>query len=191
MLTFKNAFPFTDDYKRIKALQKRAFPKNEQFPLFLLWLISLGSSADMKAVYDETVFCGFYYVFQSPRMVFVLYLAVNDKIRSKGYGSRILQELKKQTDGKSIVLNVEKQIPDAGNNAQRISRITFYEKNGFSDTGYEIQENDDTYMILATDPAGFRPETYRKLLKSASLGTYRGNVRKTEKKDHNNDGKEN
>lgn len=59
----------------------------------------------------------------------ILYLAVNDKIRSKGYGSRILQEIKGRAHSRSIVLNVEKPSVNAENNAQRISRIAFYEKN--------------------------------------------------------------
>ena len=50
MLQMQNVCLLTDAYRKIKDLQKRAFPESEQFNLFFLWILSLGSRADMKAV---------------------------------------------------------------------------------------------------------------------------------------------
>ena len=39
-------------------------------------------------------------------MTFVLYLAVNNQVQSKGYGSAILETLKEKFSGKNITLNL-------------------------------------------------------------------------------------
>lgn len=61
------------------------------------------------------------------KYVFVLYLAVNDRIRSKGYGTKILDWLKQNTE-KIIVLNVEAINSSAKNALQREKRISFYNR---------------------------------------------------------------
>jgi hypothetical protein len=37
----------------------------------------------------------------------VLYLAIDDSLRGKGYGSRILSQIKAEKPGQRIVLNIE------------------------------------------------------------------------------------
>lgn len=81
---------------------------------------------------------------------FVLYLATNEQIRSQGYGSMILDEVKQMTGGKECVLHIEALDENAENYEQRIRRKHFYEKNGFHSTGYMYKESDVEYEVLST-----------------------------------------
>lgn len=103
--------------------------------------------------------------------VFILYLAVNDKIRSKGYGSAILQCIKQRFSNKAIALNIEPLDSKSDNYAQRIKRFEFYLKNGFVDTHYQINDNSDNYQILATTKQ-FSIKEYKLAIKQLSFGLY-------------------
>ena len=63
-------------------------------------------SVNFRAFYENEQFCGVLYTTEDNKYIFVLYLAANDQIRSKGYGTKILDCLKQNTE-KVIVLNVE------------------------------------------------------------------------------------
>ena len=58
------------------------------------------------------------YTTENDKYIYVLYLAVNDRIRSKGYGTKMLNWLKSDTD-KIIVLDAESIDPSAENAQQR------------------------------------------------------------------------
>ena len=102
----------------------------------------------------------------------MLYLAVNDRIRSKGYGTKILDWLKQNTE-KIIVLNVESLNPSAPNAQHREKRISFYSRNGVFDTGCRFVDGDETYSVLASDNAHFDSKEYEMLLSRFSFGTYK------------------
>ena len=72
-------------------------------------------------------------------MVMVEYLSVSNKIRSKGTGSKILNEICRQYAGRRILLLIEKIDETAANNEQRIAWKRFYLKNGFAPSGVFAQ----------------------------------------------------
>lgn len=150
------------EYKGIKSLMCRAFPKNEQIPMWLLHILAIRKSVEFSAYYDEDLFCGISYTVSNEELVFILYLAVNDKIHSKGYGSAILQCIKQRFSNKAIALNIEPLDPKSDNYAQRIKRFEFYLKNGFVDTHYQI---------LATTTQ-FPIKEYKLTIKQLSFGLY-------------------
>lgn len=166
------------EYQYISQLMKTAFPKNEQFPLWLLRLLAVRKNINFQAFFDEELFCGILYTAENEKYIFVLYLAVNDKIRSKGYGSQILQWLKQSTE-KTIVLNVEAVDSNAFNFKQREKRIEFYQKNGITDTGYLFTDKDEKYYVLSSDAEHFSVKEYCSLLKWFSLGSYKMNISKS------------
>ena len=161
---------FLPEYTKIKQLMKRAFPTNEQFPIWLLMLHATKKGVDFFAYYDNETFCGISYTAQCGNMVFVLYLAVNDMIRSKGYGSDILTHIKNSFGEKSIFLNVEPLDTKAENYTQRARHIAFYMKNRFSDTHYMLEDRGDSYLILFTAEKFF-PKEYTDVLKKLSFGS--------------------
>lgn len=103
---------------------RTAFPPNEQIPMWLLRVLAFRKNVNFRVFYDDDQFCGVLYTAEDNKYIFVFYLAVNDRIRSKGYGTKILDWLKQNTE-KIIVLNVEAINPSAENALQREKRISF------------------------------------------------------------------
>lgn len=167
------------EYNKIKKLMLTSFPKNERYPMWLLELLSKRKCIDFSAFYDEEKFCGLTYSISSDKMTFLLYLAVNAEVRSKGYGSEILSCLKKSVPENIVVFNVEKPNTNADNNEQRIKRVNFYLKNGFQTTNYELVDGNDIYSVLASDK-NFSLEDYKNIMKKLSFGTYTGKIRQVE-----------
>ena len=159
------------EYMQIRLLIKRAFPKDEQLPMWLLRLLSTKKNIDFTAYYDENTFCGITYTVQNKNMAFVLYLAVNDEIRSKGYGSAILAQLKVGFKRKPISLNVETLDLNAKNYDQRVRRVAFYKKNGFLSTNQFLSDKKTKYLILST-AENFSAEDYQAVLRTFSCGLY-------------------
>lgn len=63
---------------------------------------------------------------------YLMYLAVNDRIRSKGYGTQILTHLKATYPAQTLVLEIEHPDPKATNTKQRFARLQFYLKITFT-----------------------------------------------------------
>ena len=83
-------------------------------------------------------------------MIFITYIAINDEIRSKGYGSKILTYLKENNPTLPISLNVEMLDDNASNKEQRIKRVVFYERNGFKLLKNTVSNGKDTFSIMST-----------------------------------------
>lgn len=164
------------EYGEIKELICQVFPKNEQIPMWLLKVLALRENVQFLAYYDNGVFCGLSYTVCTDKMVFVLYLAVNDKIRSKGYGTVIIQHLKELYKNKPISLNIEAIDINADNYEQRVRRQEFYRKNGFYDTGHKIADNGELYSILSNGN-DFNIDDYCSVIKQFSFGFYVPKVR--------------
>lgn len=160
-------------YNEVLRLMRTAFPSNEQMPVWFLKLLALRKAVKFNAFYDGNSLCGILYTVENEDMVFILYLAVNERIRSKGYGSLILQYVKEHSEGKNIVLNVEAIKPNVANIEQREKRISFYEKNGIKDTGYTFVDGGEVYSVLSSDLIHFQAQKYEQLLKKFSFGLYR------------------
>ena len=61
-----------------------------------------------QELHDNEEFVGLSYSGVNFDIVFIFYLAINGKIRSKGYGTHILDYIKEKYKGKEITLNIEK-----------------------------------------------------------------------------------
>ena len=175
MLVDKTFSRKLQEYKDVCCLMGTAFPRNEQMPMWLLRALALRKSVNFRAFYEDDQFCGVLYTAEDNKYIFVLYLAVNDQIRSKGYGTKILDWLKLNTE-KSIVLNVESLDPSAENALQREKRISFYSKNGIFDTGCRFIDGGEKYSVLASDIEIFDPGEYEMLLSKFSFGMYKKHI---------------
>ncbi len=160
-----------DNYNEVKTLYDRAFPTSEKFPYWLLRLMSLRKGFEYTAYYDGNKFCGLSYVISNATDAFVLYLAVNDRVRSKGYGTIILERIKEKYAGKQISLNVEPIDENADNLGQRKKRICFYENNGFAVTNYGMVTGGEQYWILSNNE-NFNQKRYRKVIAKLSFGLF-------------------
>ena len=81
------------DWKQVKDIYCEAFPKCERKPFFMLKHSVRTGKVQMLAAMEGELLLGFLAAVPYEDMVMVDYLAVSDKIRSKGTGSRLLQEL--------------------------------------------------------------------------------------------------
>lgn len=174
MLTKKKVKKTLPEYQEIKSLMKRSFPKNELYPTWFLMLISKIKKVDFLAYYDKEEFIGCTYLIKSEKVIYVMYIAINDKLYSNGYGSKILQDIIKINKNKTVVLDIEPIDEESNNKEQREKRYRFYLKNGFKETGYFVEDINDgsDYLILSTT-GEFPQEECSKLLKGLSYGTYK------------------
>ncbi len=164
ILTEKPVKKSNSDYPEIERLMKLAFPKEELFPLCLLRLFSCEKKCNFTAFYHEVKFVGLMYTVESKETLFVVYLAVNDSIQSQGYGSEILENLKQKHSDKSVTLFIETMDSTADNYKQRVKRLAFYEKNGFTHLGISAGGKEPFVDILSTD-SEFSLKQCKKLMK--------------------------
>lgn len=153
------------DYEHILEIYRNSFPKIEQFPVWLLRIMSHLKGINSVAFYDGNNLCGFSYFLMNEETVFILYLAVNDKIRSKGYGSQIIAWIKENYPNREIFLDAEKPDETAENYNQRVKRLEFYKRNGIFDTNQSFTYDDVTYEILCSDK-NFSEKDYNENLMS-------------------------
>lgn len=177
MLNIKTVSCKLQNYAEIVKLMRTAFPENEQFPMWLLRLLACKKDVDFTAYYDEELFAGISYTAMSDNMVFILFLAVNANIRSKGYGTAILEYIKENSNGKTITLNIEPIIENAENYEQRKSRLLFYERNGFNVTEYTIKDKGEDYVILS-NTSEYSIVDFKKVIKKMSWGFYNPKISK-------------
>ena len=91
---------------------------------------------------------GFVMAIPYKNMVMVDYLAVSSKIRSRGTGSKMMQEICRYFPGEKIVLLIERLDDTAENKDQRIARRRFYFKNGFTSSNIYITGRSGNMEIL-------------------------------------------
>lgn len=163
--------------KALRQLYHSSFPKYEQMPWWLLRLLSLGRDIGVDGYYAGWELCGFTFSAATEQVLFVLFLAVSEEHRGQGFGSAILGKLKADYPGRAIVLNVELPDPEADNYQQRLRRMRFYRKNGFFDTGYDIDEVGGTFRVLSTQ-AQLDVAAYLQVFGKLSFGFWKPYIRK-------------
>ena len=155
--------------KQARALYLTAFPKEERLPWWLLRLNARRQGVDLTAFLDGDAFCGFTASVTVEDLHFLLFFAIDEEKRGKGYGSAILQKL--QREHKTVVLNVELLDPKAENYDQRKRRFAFYLRNGFMDTCYHVWEVGGKFRVLSTAPVLDVPQ-YKKIFKKLTFGLW-------------------
>ena len=135
-------------WKEIKEIYREAFPKAERKPFFTVRRsVKKGKSLLLTAMENE-VLQGFVMAIPYKNMVMVDYLAVSSKIRSRGTGSKMMQEICRYFPGEKIVLLIERLDDTAENKDQRIARRRFYFKNGFTSSNIYITGRSGNMEIL-------------------------------------------
>ncbi|MFD2656164.1 GNAT family N-acetyltransferase [Gracilibacillus thailandensis] len=153
----------------VKDLLYGSFPKNEQIPLrFLLWRAKR-DFVDFLAIYDNDVFVGFTYLITNKDLTFVLYLAINAKIRSKGYGKMVLSQIKEKYPDNRIILNIEAIDENSYNYKQRVKRKKFYLRNGYQSTNLKINDSGNLYEVMINRNVVSKDEYYDLLKKYSGI----------------------
>lgn len=161
--------------RSVLELIDASLPREEQISMPFLTVMSARRCVDFLSYHDDDGLIGTSYSTSHGGHAFLLYLAISPDRRSEGHGTRILAHLISMYDGVPLTLNVEPLDPSSDNNSQRERRFSFYLRNGFSDTGYQLIDGDMRYTVLST-AKDFDPEGYRAVLRSLMMGMNRFKV---------------
>lgn len=135
-------------YKEVNEIYKTSFPEEERY-------ISLNKMIKQK---DTILYClidekktvlGIIYLMVYNNTIFVLYLAVNQNIRSKGYGAYLLNWCLEKYADKTIYLNIDEVDEKAEDYEIRLRRKNFYLRNGFYMTNLMSLEDVQNFNVLA------------------------------------------
>lgn len=157
-------------WKEVRGIYLEAFPKAERKPFFTIRHSVKKGKAQILTAIEDGILLGFVMVIPYEKLVMVDYLAVSGRIRSRGTGSKIMQEVCRRFSGKKIVLLIEQLDDHAANKEQRIARRKFYLKNGFTSSKLYITGHSGNMEIMNYGGMVSREE-YMKLQKYA-LGSF-------------------
>ena len=71
----------------VKKIYFDSFPKNERMPFPMMVAMSKLRNTEFLGFYDGDTLCGFAYFAHNSKIVFIMFLAVDKTLRSKGYGA--------------------------------------------------------------------------------------------------------
>ena len=129
--------------EEVRSLYMASFPPEERIP-YENTMRTFGKGGDLEVFYDDGTFIGFCYSFEYDGSVFLVYIATRPELRGKGYGAKILDEMRRIKAGRRMFLVLE-GTDGSPEDAMRIRRRGFYLRNGCSDTGVRIL-SDDVYF---------------------------------------------
>ena len=148
-----------EQWKQVKEIYMEAFPKAERKPFFVLRHSVKSKKAQILTATEDGTLMGFVMVIPYGGMVMVDYLAVPSKIRSRGTGSQIMQQVCEHFADKRIVLLIERLDDNAENAQQRSARRRFYLKNGFTSSDIFIRRPSLVIPALFTRMS-IRPKSF-------------------------------
>lgn len=148
MICMKRLSDAPEYMKKCKALYYRSFPKNERRPFPELTEHRLGDT-ETFCFCDGDLFVGMASVMNSPDITHIVYLAIDDSLRGKGYGSQALNLLHEFYNGKRVMVDIERADGSSENEEQRIRRKQFYLRAGYSETPVKYRWRNENYEILS------------------------------------------
>ena len=135
-------------FPRVKALYESAFPANERIPI--KHLLDDKIKREFWAFFDGDLFCGFSSSITHGSITNIVYFAVVPELRSRGYGSQILQAIRKQHPDTRLVVDieVEEDSKDTEELERRNRRREFYTRNGFDSSPVDYIWQGEHYRLL-------------------------------------------
>lgn len=146
--------------KDIKRIYFEAFPKRERMPFPMMVAMSKLWNTQFFGFYEDDTPCGFTYLASNRKLVFVMFFAVDKSLRSKGYGSAILQQLRNKFPDKKIIISIEPCVVNTPDIDLRKRRKAFYMRNGYRETGYMIKLNGVVQEIIITNGEFLKKEFF-------------------------------
>ena len=157
MLQFFEVTKDSPWFPQIKALYESAFPANERIPIKHLlddkikrefWAFFNKEDGENAAA---PKFCGFSNSITHGSITNIVYFAVMPELRSRGYGSQILQVIREQHPDTRIVVDieVEEDSKDAEELERRNRRRDFYQRNSFDSSPVDYVWQGEHYRLLS------------------------------------------
>lgn len=123
----------------VKEIYNSSFHKEDRMPFILMIIMAYLKSTRFISFHDEDTVCGFVYMATIKKITFVMFLAVDENLRSKGYGSHILDKIQSLYPDNKIIITIERCDEDTENMEERLKRKKFYTNNGYIPTGYIVK----------------------------------------------------
>lgn len=130
--------------KELEELYLSAFPDDERFPFWLIKRCAEENNVKLNAILDGEQFIGMEYIVNCDNAYYLMYFAIDEKLRNKNYGSKTLADLKEKYE--TIFLSIEKPCDEITK-----KRKNFYLKNGFFETNKYYEDTGVEYEILCTN----------------------------------------
>lgn len=130
------------------ALYERAFPENERRSLGTLINDRTGVS-DLLAYTEDDTFVGFVSLLTEGDIAHIIYFAVEEALRGRGYGAQILDLVSGYRPGCRVIADLELPVPGTPNEEQRRRRLAFYIRSGFCETKVRYDWRGEDYVILS------------------------------------------
>ena len=118
----------------VSTLLVEAFPEDERPPVdFFFGNLKENKNVSLIAFYEDDAFIGFTSLAFYQNICYIFFLAVSPTYRHQGYGSQILETIKKEYSNYVILLAFEEVDPKYDNYLERVNREKFYRNHGFID----------------------------------------------------------
>ena len=158
------------DKAKVKEIYTSSFQKEDRMPFWLMLLMARLPSTDFLALYDNNILCGFVYMATIKELTFVMFFAVDQTLRSKGYGSGILDKVQSLYPNNKIIVSIERCDETANDLADRVRRKNFYLNNGYTETGYLVELAKKQQQVLVKN-GPFEPKAFTWFFIRYSNGT--------------------
>jgi GNAT superfamily N-acetyltransferase len=162
MLRIERVSEKTGNLKEIRRLYDASFPDDERIPWKRIFAM-LGETRRMYAYYDDALFVGLGYLFIHKNIAYLGYLAVEEELRGRGYGSEILRCILQEMKAYKTVIDIEVVDEKAENYEERLKRKNFYLHSGFEPTGVGYYFYNVDYELLSAN-GRVSAEEYRNLI---------------------------
>ncbi len=136
------------DRKYFEQINEEAFPLSERMGFDEIFDFASNTNTDVLGIYDEDKPVGFAVLLKNAECGYVYFLAINQRMRSKGYGGAAIQKMMNEYPELQLVLDFEIIDENAENNEQRLRRKNFYLRNGFHETGNYTMLRDERFEVV-------------------------------------------
>lgn len=137
----------------VKEIYISSFQEEDRMHFGLMQIMSRLWHTEFLTFYDEDMLCGFVYMATLRKLTFVMFFAVDENLRSKGYGGRILEKIAQLHPDCKMVVSCEPCDESAEDFAIRLRRKQFYLRNKYSETGYYIKLGGKEQEVLVRNGA--------------------------------------
>ena len=139
-----------NDFQKMEELYNKSLSAYRPSPKFY-YKRRDNEMVDLYNVVDGHEWVGFVYVVSSPCVAVINLIAIDEKGRSKGYGSTVLDSLKELHQGKPIAVLIEAAKPGFADFEIQQKRKAFYERNGFVTHYYAGTKKKPLEMMIYGD----------------------------------------
>lgn len=153
---------------KINELAKEAFPPEGYLAPEKLVKMAEDENFNFLVLTEDEKFIGFMAVQIYNNLSYLFFLAIASDVRSKGYGSKVIETLKEQYPNKNQVVDFEMIDETSINNQQRLKRKDFYLRNGYKETGLFLSYYGVGYEVMCMND-NFCEDEFKELMKNIQV----------------------